>query len=62
MQRGNFEALLSLGSPRPSTEPKTPKPRKVSKKSPERRSGPPTLDPKKFPKKPEKFKKIVDSN
>ena len=34
--------ILFLGSPRPSTEPKTPKPLEVSKRSPEQSSGSPT--------------------
>ena len=45
---------LHLGSLRPSTEPKTPKPRKVSKKSPERSLGPPDPGP---PKSSEKSPK-----
>ena len=48
---------VPLGSLRPSTEPKTPKPRKVSKKSPERSLGPPDPDPRKVPQKARKVKK-----
>ena len=49
-----------LRSPPPSTEPKTRKTRKVSKKSPERSLGPPDPGPRKSPKKVRKVKKIVD--
>ena len=55
------ERLKYLGSLRPSTEAKTPKPRKVSKKSPERSLGPPDPGPPKGSKKrSEKSKEIVD--
>ena len=50
-----------LGSPRPSTEPKTPKPQKVSKKVSREVSGTPR-DPQKVPKKVRKVQKIVDFN
>ena len=48
---------LPLRSPPPSTESKTPKTRKVSKKSPERSSGPPDPGPRKSLKKVRKVKK-----
>ena len=51
---GKHQNLQGLGSLRPSTEPETPKPRKVSKKSPERSLGPPTPNPRKVPKSPKK--------
>ena len=44
-------------SPPPSTEPKTPKTQKVSKKSPEKSLGPPDPGPRKSPKKVRKVKK-----
>ena len=53
---------LSLGSHPPSTEPKTPKTQKVSKKSPERSLGPPTRDPEKVTKKSEKSRKSLKIN
>ena len=51
---------LDLRSPPPSTESKTVKTRKVSKKSPERSLGPPDPGPRKVKKKVRKVKKIVD--
>ena len=58
--RGACLATGDLGSLRPSTEPKTPKPRKVSKKSPERSLGPPDPRPPKSSEKGPKSQKIVD--
>ena len=51
---------IVLRSPLPSTEPKTPKTRKVSKKSPERSLGTPRPRTAKSQKKVRKVKKIVD--
>ena len=53
------EQLLISGSPRPSTEPKNPKPRKVSKKVSREGFGTPDPGPpKKFPKKSEVKKRV----
>ena len=57
---GFVTVLLVLRSPPPSTDPKTPKTRKASKKSPERSLGPPDPGPQKVRKKVRKVKKIVD--
>ena len=54
-----LSGYIELRSP-PSSEPKTPKTRKVSKKSPERVWDTPTPDPEKVTKKVRKVKKIVD--
>ena len=53
--------ILGLGSPRPSTEPKTPKPQKVSKKVSREVSGTPR-DPQKVPKKVREVQEIVKIN
>ena len=52
---------IELGSPRPSTEPKTPKPQKVSKKVCREVSGT-SRDPQKSSKKVRKVQKVVDFN
>ena len=57
-----FFVTIGLGSPQPSTEPKTPKPRKDSKKSPEGSLGPPDPRPPKVLREDRKVQEIVNLN